>query len=222
MTAVLILGESGTGKSTSMRNLDPTKTVVIQMVKKPLPFKSKDWKYCSAENPNGSLFVPRFRYDDKGNFLAVYDTIHVLNKAPEKGIEVVVIDDFQYLMSQEFMNRGKEKGYEKFTEIGMHAYQVLKAAIESPLTVYVMSHTETNEFGRTKIKTIGKMLDEKLTIEGLFSIVLRTQVINGAYQFSTVNNGNDTVKSPIGLFDSDLIDNDLNEITLKIKEYYGD
>lgn len=222
MTAILILGESGTGKSSSMRNLDPQKTLLIQMVRKPLPFRSKNWTYLSKENQDGSVFIPSSGYDEKGNSLSVKQTLYALKKAEEMGREIVVIDDFQYLMSGEFMDKSNDKGFQKFTDIGRHAYDVLKAVTESPLTVYVMAHTETTEFGKVKIKTIGKLLDEKITIEGLFTIVLRTSVQNGHFLFSTQNNGNDTVKSPMGMFENDFIDNDLLAITAKINEYYGD
>lgn len=121
------------------------------------------------------------------------------------------------------MNRAKETGFTKFTEIGLHAYNVIQAAInDAPdLRVYILSHVEQSEYGKTKIKTIGKMLDEKITIEGLFTIVLRTHVEAGQYTFSTQNNGNDTVKSPKGMFSQLNIENDLNEVDNAICEYYG-
>jgi len=120
------------------------------------------------------------------------------------------------------MRRSKEKGYEKFMDIGSNAWHILNAAANLPhdKRVYLLSHTATDEYGRTKIKTIGKMLDEKITLEGMVTIVLRTQVQDGRYGFVTRNNGSDTTKAPMGLFDSDLIDNDLAAVDALISDYY--
>lgn len=206
--ATMILGESGTGKSTSMRNMDPDDTLLIQVVRKPLPFRAGKWAYLSKSG--GNICVS----DDWSKAIAY------MEKTTRKAI---VLDDFQYLLANEFMRRSDEKGFEKFTEIGRHAWEVLNACSRLPddVRVYILAHTQTDDFGHTKAKTIGKLLDEKITIEGLFSIVLRTHAQGGQYHFSTRNSGSDTVKSPIGLFDSDLIDNDLNEVDSAICEYYG-
>jgi len=133
-----------------------------------------------------------------------------------------VIDDFQYILANEFMRRTDERGFDKFTDIGKHAWDILCAASSLPdrVRVYILSHTETSESGRVKAKTIGRMLDEKITIEGMFSIVMRTSIINGQYLFSTKNNGSDTVKTPLGLFDADHIDNDLAAVDAAIVDYY--
>lgn len=211
--AAMILGESGTGKSTSLRNMDPAHTLLIQSVKKPLPFRSSEWK--PATKDGGSVYVT----DDSANMV----------KAMQRtSKEIIVIDDFQYLLANEFMRRVTDvaKGNEafaKYNEIARHAWDVLMAAASLPdyKRVYVLSHTSTDDFGKTKIKTIGKLLDEKIVMEGLVTIVLRTVVQNGNYLFSTKNSGADTVKSPIGLFDSDLVDNDLAAIDAAIFNYYG-
>lgn len=199
---ILILGESGTGKSASMRNLNAEDCLLIQALKKPLPFRSSAWK--------------RFVINSWENMIAG------INRAKSMGKGVVIIDDFQYLMADEFMRRSGERGFDKFTEIGLHAYEVIKAAqnCDDDLRVYILSHVETNDIGKTKCKTIGKLLDEKITVEGMFTIVLRTHVENGRYQFSTQNNGSDTVKSAMGLFGSQYIDNDLASIDKQICEYY--
>ena len=120
------------------------------------------------------------------------------------------------------MRRSEQKGYDKFTEIARHAWDVINTATGLPNNkrIYIMAHTQTDEFGKVKAKTIGKMLDEKITLEGLFTIVLRTQVESGQYSFRTQNNGNDTVKSPIGLFDTETIPNDLAAIDQTICDYY--
>jgi hypothetical protein len=207
--ATMILGESGTGKSTSMRNLNAAETLLIQSVRKPLPFRSKDWKPV-VKGEGGSIFVT----DNSAKI------VEAMKRTDKK---IIVIDDFQYVLANEFMRRSEERGYDKFSDIGRHAWDILSAASTLPddVRVYIMGHTQSDDQGRVKVKTIGKVLDEKITVEGLFSIVLRTLVVNGEYLFSTKNNGSDTVKSPIGLFESEHIDNDLLAVDEAICEYYG-
>lgn len=212
--AALILGESGSGKSTSMRNLDPAKVLLIQAVKKPLPFKSTGWSFATQDNPTGSIFVT----DQSAKIVAAMERT---NK------EIIVIDDFQYTLANEFMRRvlDKEQGnqaFAKYNEIARNAWDILMKASSLPdnKRVYILSHTQTDDFGKTKIKTIGKLLDEKITIEGLLTIVLRCHSQDGRHYFSTRNSGSDTVKSPLGLFDEQQIENDLNFVDQKICEYF--
>lgn len=210
-TTTLILGESGTGKTASLRNMDPSTTLLVQVVKKPLPFRSKGWSYFDKEkNPAGNIFVT----DNWQRIIAI---------ARKTGRSVIVIDDFQYVLANEFMRRSEEVGFTKFTEIGRQTWEILTALNTLPdhVRVYIPWHTEINDAGRAKAKTIGKMLDEKITIEGLFTIVLRTSVINGQYVFSTRNSGHDTVKTPMGLFADDHIENDLAKVDAEICAYYG-
>lgn len=211
--ATLIIGESGTGKSTSLRNLDPAQTLLIQAVKKPLPFRSTGWKPV-AKGQEGSVYVTD-------------SSVHIVNAMQKTTKEIIVIDDFQYVLANEFMRRvtDNEQGnsaFAKYNEIARHAWDILMAASSLPdyKRVYILSHTSTDDFGKTKIKTIGKLLDEKIVMEGLVTIVLRTGVTNGEYTFSTKNNGQDTVKSPLGLFESDLIENDLAQVDDAITSYY--
>lgn len=207
--ASYVLGQSGTGKTASLRNMDPSQTLLIQVIPKPLPFRQKDWRAVGK---------------DGGNILVLSRSDQICEAMKKTSRPIIVIDDFQYLLSTEYMARAHEKGYEKFTEMGRHYFDVLKLASElSPeKRVYMISHTETTESGQTQAKLIGKLLSEKITVEGMVSIVVRTHVVNGRYVFSTRNNGSDTVKTPISLFEDEFIDNDLAAVDRAIVNFYSD
>lgn len=204
--AVMVLGQSGTGKSTSLRNMNPAETLLIKVIDKPLPFQSKEWKSIH----------------DGGNVLIATTSDRICAAMKKTTRSIIVIDDFQYLLATEFMERAHEKGYDKFTEMARHYYDVLMCAMSLAANkrVYLLSHTDTSESGQIKAKTIGKLLDEKITVEGLVTIVLRTIVVNDQYIFSTHNNGSDTVKTPLGLFEENHIPNDLAEVDRAIVAYY--
>jgi len=208
--STVILGESGTGKTASLRNLKAAETLLIQIVKKPLPFRSPDWGYWDKEAKTGNIIV-----SDNWEF--------ILKAIKSTSKKIIVIDDFQYVMANEFMRRSEEKGFDKFSDIGRHAWEIFMAVNKLPddVRVYILCHTQTDEQGGIRLKTIGKLLDDKITPEGLFTIVLRTSVSDGAYTFTTKNNGRDTVKTPIGLFESERIENDLNQVDQEIQNYYG-
>lgn len=198
---VLILGESGTGKSASLRNFRRDEVAVINVAGKPLPFRS-----------------------DLG--MIVTDQYPQIVRAL-KGMKTpsAVVDDAQYLMANEFMRRSGETGYQKFTDIGKNFWSLIAETVVRDMPpdriVYFLSHLERDQQGNEKIKTIGRMLDEKITVEGLFTIVLKTHVEDGKYTFFTQNSGSDTVKSPIGMFPTIQIDNDLAAVDRVIREYYG-
>jgi len=206
--ATLILGQSGTGKSTSMRNLKAEDVLLIQAVKKPLPFRSADWKYLTSNG--GSIYVC-----DNSQKIC-----EVMGKTSKK---IIIIDDNQYIMANEFMRRSAEKSFDKFTEIGRNMWDIFNksSTLADDVRVYIISHIEESESGKTKIKTIGKLLDEKITLEGMVTICLQTAIINEQYLFMTKNNGQNTVKSPMGMFESEHIENDLAIVDQTICEYYG-
>lgn len=196
----MILGESGSGKSTSMRNFKAGEIGIINVGKKPLPFRSQ---------------IKPFNSDDYSKIVTV------MQKATTKSI---VIDDCQYLMANEFMRNAKVTGFQKFTDIALNFWSLVQIVIDQlpeDVIVYFLGHIERDANGNEKFKTIGKMLDEKITIEGLFTIVLKTVVSDGKYQFSTQTNGMDTVKSPLGMFDEPLIENDLKMVDETIRDYYN-
>lgn len=199
-TVTLILGKSGSGKSTSLRNLTPSACALIQVIKKPLPFKGgKDW-----------------------NIFVTDDYASIIGAATKTKRKVIVIDDFQYMLANEFMRRSEEKGFEKFSDIGRHTWDVFSALLKLPddVRVYILSHTEETDAGQIKMKTIGKMLDDKINLEGMVTIVLRAVVQDRSHLFSTRNNGSDTTKAPMGMFDDDLIQNDLAAVDAAICSYY--
>ena len=198
---VLILGESGTGKSASLRKFPSDKVAVINVAGKPLPFKNK------------------IQSETTDDYMKIEGHIKTLVKQDCKSI---VVDDAQYLMANEFMRRATERGFDKFTDIAKNFWSLVNMVKELPsdVIVYFLSHIERDQNGNEKIKTIGKLLDEKITVEGMFTIVLKTNVTDGVYSFLTQNNGHDTVKSPIDMFSSYAIDNDLHYVDQKIRNYY--
>ncbi|NFA43931.1 hypothetical protein EXM65_15485 [Clostridium botulinum] len=195
----LILGESGTGKSASLRNFDLNDICYFNPGTKPLPFKGK------FESLTGTIDFKK---------------ISKFIKASHK--KIIVIDDTQYIMAFQYMYRLREAGWDKYNDIQADFFMLIDLADSLPedVTVYFLSHIETKDDGRQKIKTIGKMLDEKITIEGMFTTVLKTYVSDGKYFFLTQNGGNDTIKSPIGMFPTFAIDNDLKYVDEKIRNYY--
>jgi hypothetical protein len=198
---VLILGDSGTGKSASLRNFKPEEILVINSAGKPLPFKN-----------HFECYKPSFEKLTK-------DVLSAMDSTKKK---VIVIDDAQYIMSFQYMRRIKENGWDKWNDIQGDFFNIIKHCDELPddVVVYFLSHIQRDDEGHEKIKTMGKMLDEKITIEGLFTTVLKTSVKDGQYCFLTQNSGLDTVKSPIGLFETYAIDNDLKYVDTKIRNYY--
>ncbi|MBQ7345358.1 MAG: AAA family ATPase [Oscillospiraceae bacterium] len=196
---VLILGESGSGKSASLRNFEPEKVGIFNVAGKPLPFRKK------------MLVVNNARYDDIYRSLA-------------KGkLKSYVIDDSQYLMAFEELDRAKETGYTKFTEMALNFSGLVRYIINmlpADTIVYFLHHVETSETGKVKAKTVGKMIDSKLTLEGLFSIVLLCETSSDGHHFITQSDGYTTAKSPMEMFELE-IDNDLAMVDATIREYWN-
>ena len=196
---VLILGESGSGKTYSIKNLDPEKVGIFLVEKPRLPFR-KPFSVAKRANYHG-----------------------IMKTLAEPKLKIYVVDDSQYLLVNEFFDRANEVGYQKFTDLALNFRNMIHFVTQKTpddLIVYFLHHTETDANGRIKAKTIGRMLDEKLTVEGLFDIVLRTEITPEGHFFRTQSNGNDTVKSPEDMF-PDRIPNDLALVDRTIREYYG-
>lgn len=196
---VLILGESGSGKSASLRNFEAEDVSIFNVAAKPLPFRKKLPTKATAD----------------------YNAIvNGISKSQKKAF---VIDDSQYLMCFESFARAKETGYGKYTDFALHFYNLVQFIIKHTppdVIVYFLHHTETDgNTGKTKAKTMGKMLDNQLTLEGLFSIVLICTTDGKTHSFITQSDGFTTAKSPMEMF-PEVIDNDLKEVDQTIREYY--
>lgn len=196
---VMIYGQSGTGKSTSLRNFKNEEVAVVNVSGKPLPFRGNIKPYNSD------------------NYTKIMSAIKQTDR------KSIVIDDATYLMVNEFMRTAKQTGYQKYTDMACSFNGLIEfcSALPDDKIVYFMGHSDQADDGREHFKTIGKMLDNYVTVEGRFTIVLKTVVQDGRYMFSTQNNGQDTVKSPIGLFNDNLIDNDLKAVDIAIREYWN-
>lgn len=209
--ACLILGESGTGKTCSLRNLDPKNTLLIQPVRKPLPFRSIGWKEIKQKGDPGNVYVTA----DPQKIIAAMKT---------SPFDVIIVDDWNYILTRKYMESPTGcNQFELFKQIGQDGYNIIKAATElaDNKRVYVLAHTQTDDMGHVQVRTLGKLLSEKICVEGLFTTVLRTKVVDGRYHFTTRNSGNDTVKSPIGMFDTAEIENDIANIDRIVCDYYN-
>ena len=216
-----------TGKSTSLRNLNPEETFIISTTGKPLPFPKWRKKYTpfkiDKENQkiSGNYYV-------SSNWEQILKILKIINiKLPT--IKVVVIDDVQYIMSYEFVDRATEVGYSRFSEIAQHMMEILRYSeqMREDCTMVFLTHSDnvgTEIDPKYVIKTIGKLLSEKVTLEGLFTYIFFTKVEEGdtgkmQYKLVTNNDGKCLAKTPMGMFEDLEIDNDLNEILKVIKEY---
>lgn len=222
---IAVVGQSGSGKSRSVKGLNPEETLFISVASKPIPMKGYK-----------SVYTPLSKDGTTGNYINTKDSntiIQILNLVDKKRLDIknVVIDDYQYLGGFEYFARAQEKGYEKFSVIAdMISKPVIKGVdLREDLKIFVLTHdemTQENFKPLRKIKTVGKMVDSALTMEGLFTVVLFTDVNkddaeNIQYGFITNSDGSTTAKSPEEMFDSNIIDNDLGLVAKSIDEYYG-
>lgn len=200
--AVLVLGESGSGKSTSLRNFNQNDVRILNVASKPLPFRNKN-----------------------GLKMANKATYAMIKGAVNSGQTLsYVIDDANLLMTFESFEKAQETGYNKFVVMAKNYEELLRYVIEDtpPDTiVYLLQHTETMDDGRVKAKTIGKMLDTQLTVESLFTMVLLAKTDGKKHWFETQSDGMNTTKTPMEMFSEPTIDNDLKMVDETIREYYG-
>lgn len=225
---IAIVGESGTGKSTCLRNLNPEETCIVSVTGKPLPFKGWKSKYKTLihKDANGKFVGNYYISSDPNKILQI---LTIINKAMPH-IKQVVIDDMQYIMSYEFVDRATEVGFTKFSELAQHMMSILRYSESMRDTCKMVFLTHSENAGdpinpKFVIKTIGKMLSEKVTLEGMFTYVFFTKVEEGEsdrmqYKFLTNTDGECTAKTPMDMFEDLLIDNDLNEI-IKIIDAYN-
>ena len=195
---VLLIGQSGSGKSTSLRNFKGDEVAVVNVLGKPLPFKS-DIKAGKCD-----------------------DYAKILNAIAHTNKKTIVIDDANYLITNEFMNKSSVKGFDKYNEMGNNFFNLINGIknIEGGKTVYLIMHEDTDENGNVKPKTIGKLLDDKVNIQGMFTICIRSMFDNGNYIFRLKTNGQDCVKTPFGMFETESMENDLKEFDKVVREYY--
>lgn len=196
--AVLVLGDSGSGKSTSLRNFEPGEVGILNVMGKPLPFRKK-------------LKVANH---------ASYGTVQQTLKA--NNLRAYVIDDAGYLMSLENFRRAKETGYQKFTDMALNFERVIEWATQTDenTIVYLMMHYDRDADGRMKPKTIGKMLEEKFCIEGACPIVIQSTILDGRHVFVTKGDGYNAAKAPMDML-PDVMDNDLKAVDTAIRDYWG-
>lgn len=215
---ILIIGESGSGKSTSIRNLNPLETVIINVLDKPLPFKGFKKNYIKMATEDKK--VNYFATDEANKIKQAIDKVN--QSRPE--VKNIIIDDFQYIMANEFMRRALERGFDKFSEIGQKTWDLIKHISQGreDINCFILSHSDTDQSGKIKCKTIGKMLDDKICVEGMFTIVLHALTSDNKYKFLTQNDGTHLAKSPLGMFKEKYIDNDLLEINKAINDYFND
>lgn len=209
---IVVLGESGTGKSTSMRNLNPESTFVINVLSKPLPFRGYKGQY-NTEKKN---------YLESDKYSKILEWLDAINKKALH-IKTVVIDDFTFLMNNEYMRRCREKSFDKFNDIGINQFEIFDMCktFRDDLYCYIMCHTEKDHAGIIKPRTVGKMTGDYVGISERVSIVLHTQIVDMQYKFLTQNDGYHVAKTPMDLFNDLYIDNDLAAIRHTIDEYYG-
>ena len=204
---ILFYGTSGNGKSYSIQFFGEKEILYINVTGKRLPFRKK--------------FAYTMTTDD------VDKIKRTMAKCPDD-VKVIVIDDAGYLMTNQFMrgHSGDKSGgnaFDLFNSIADNFWSLINfiKAMPKDKTVYIIMHEDTNDFGQRKLRTIGKLLNEKVCIEGMCTVVLRAEAMGGKYCIVTQNEGNDICKSPQGMFPETRIPNDLKAVDTAIREYWG-
>ena len=215
----LIIGSSGSGKSTSLRNLNHETTFILNTLDKPLPFRGYKSKYKAISG-----------WDDKeGNYYASDDYVRIMrairmvsDSRPE--ITTLVLDDFNYIMCNEFMRRSGERGFDKYSEMASHVHSIVQElnSTRPDLFCFILSHNDADSQGFMRLKTIGKLLSEKVEIEGMVTTVFHSMVVDGEFKFLTQLTSSHLAKSPLGMFAEKLIDNDLLPIVAAMVDYYNE
>ena len=195
---ILLIGASGSGKSTSLRNFKKDEVAIVNVLGKPLPFRT-DLNAPKCDN---------------------YDRI--LNSIKETNKKTIVIDDANYLITNEFMSKSSIKGYDKYNDMANNFWNLINGIknMEGGKSVYLIMHEDTDENGNIKPKTIGKLLDDKCNIQGMFTICIRSMYENGNYIFRLKTNGQDCVKTPFDMFNVETMENDLKAFNDVVREYY--
>lgn len=195
---VLVISPSGTGKSSSMRNLKKEEAAVVLCSGKDLPFKH-----------DLPTMVPK-------TYLDIFTAIDQSSKP------IVVIDDVNYMMSFEEMSRVSEAGYGKFTQMAQNMFNVFKRILDkdSDQVFYILGHAADDEDGKIRLKTTGKMLSEKIVLEGLTNVIITNEIVDGEFRFRVQTDGSG-VKSPLGMFDKPTIENDLKLVDKAVRDFYG-
>lgn len=195
---VLLIGKSGSGKSASMRNFKKEEIAIVNVLGKPLPFKN-DLNAPKCDN---------------------YQTILAAIEKTDK--KTIVIDDANYLITNEFMAKSSIKGFDKYNELANNFWNLIQGIknIKGGKTVFLIMHEDTDDDGNVKPKTIGKLLDDKVNIQGMFTVCIRSMFENGNYIFRLKTNGQDCVKTPIGMFEEEEMENNLKKVDEIIRDYY--
>lgn len=226
--SVLVIGQSGTGKSTSIEHLDHKETFVIKVKNKPLPFRGCNKKYIMAtgDRPDGNMWVLK-KADPKDRYIEIKKLLNKINTNRDD-IKTVIVDDLQYLMVDEYMARCQEKGFDKFAQMAQNFWSLLDSMslYRSDLNIIFLCHNDVNENGLSTIQCLGKMLRGTVKPEGMFTVMLHTFVHDNKYKFLTQYRqigGNELqAKSPRGMFDEEFIDNDLKFVIEKMNAYYNE
>ena len=200
--SILIIGKSGSGKSASLRNLDTKEYALINVLGKQLPFQTD------------KAFLESFNYSEIRDKLVAYS----------QKTKTIVIDDAGYLLTNALMNIGSKDAFKHYRDMANDFWELLRMIskdLPDDVLVYLLMHEETDELGNVKVKTAGKMLDNHVTVEGMFTIVLRALKNADGHRFQTSDNIGTIVKSPMGMFESQYIDNDLKLVNDTIKKYYN-